>query len=140
MRTGDKDTTNTENPRNNNDPHGHRPISQEGSEPIEQLMEGEQEGHLYGEDGDPAHDLCGEGQLQVIKDMVHELPRRRLLQHEFARAQDQAHVEVNILEHDVGESEDSDQRREAEQQEIVVGEEAVLVTEPDGEPADDPRA
>lgn len=136
MRTGDKDATNTKNPRNNDDPHGHRPISPEGSQPIGQLAEEEQEGHLDGKDGDPAYDLCGEGQLLVVKDMVHEVRSRGLLQHEFAWAQDQAHVKVNILEHDVAEREGSDQRRAAEQQGVVVGEEALLVTEPDGEPAD----
>lgn len=72
MGTGDKGATNTENPRNKNDPRGHHPISQTGSEPIKQLAEEKQEGHFNGEDGDPAHDLCG-GQLLVIKDMVREV-------------------------------------------------------------------
>ena len=114
MRTGDKYTTYTENPRDNNDSHGYCPKLQEGSEPLDQLAEEEQEGHLDGEDGNPAHDLCGEGQLLVSKDTVSEARRRGLLHHEFARAKDQAHVKVNILEHDVGESEGSDERRAAE--------------------------
>ena len=61
MRTGDKYTTNTENSRDNNDSHGHCPIVHEVFEPIDQLAEEEQEGHLNGKDGDPAQDLCGEG-------------------------------------------------------------------------------
>ena len=136
MRAGDKDTTNTENPRNTHDSHGHLPIGQEGLEPIEQLAEKEQEGHFNGEDGDPAHDFHREGQLLVVKNTVHKTRGRGLLQHEFARAKDQAHVEVNILEHDVDESEGSDQRRAAEQQDVVIDEKTVLVTEPDGKPAD----
>jgi len=136
MRTGDKDATNTKNARKNDDAHGHRPVSQEGSQLISQLAEEEQERHLDGEDGGPAHDLGGEGQLLIGKDMVHKVRSHDLLQHQLARAQDQEHVEVNILKHDDGEGESSDQGRAAEQEGVVIGEQALLVTEPDGEPAD----
>lgn len=135
MRTRDKDATNTKNPRHNDDPHSHRPISPEGSQPIGQLAKEEQEGHLDGKDGDPAYNLSGEGQLLVVKNIVHEVRRHDLLQHVFTWAQDQAHVKVNILKHDVDEREGSDQPRAAEQQGVVVGGEALLVTEPDGDPA-----
>lgn len=136
MRTGDKDATNTKDPRNNDDPHGHLPISQEGSQSIDQLTEKEQKRHLDSEDGDPANDLCGKGQLLVSVDTIHEARRRGVLQYELRRAQDQAHVEVNIFKHDVGERKGSDQRKAAEQQDVVIGKEAVLITKPDEEPAD----
>ena len=110
MRTGDKYTTNTEDPRDDNDSHGNCPILNKVFEPIDQLAEEEQEGHLDGKDGDPAQDFCREGQLLVSKNTLHEVRSSSLLHHELARSQDKGHVEVNILEHDVGESEGSYQR------------------------------
>lgn len=115
MRTGDKGATNTENARNNDDAHGHRPISQVASHTIEQMVEEEQVGHLNGEDGDPAQDLRRDGQMLVDKGMFFDARRCDLLQHDFARAQDQSHVEVHALEHDVDEREGRNERRAAKQ-------------------------
>ena len=68
--------------------------------------------------------------------MVYEVRRLGLLHHECGRAQDEAHVEVNILEHDIHDNEGTSQRRVGKQQNIIVGEEALLVTETGGESTD----
>ena len=71
-----------------------------------------------------------------MKDTVHEARRCGHLVHVFGRTKNYEHVEVDIFVNDVDERKGRDQRRAAEQQDVVVRKEAFLVTKPDAEPAD----
>lgn len=136
MRAEYKDATDAENPGDNDRPYGHLPISHEGSLSIEKLAEEEQERHLNGEDSNPAHNPLGKSKPLGFKNTVYEVRRSGFLQHVFGRAQDQTHGNIYILEHNHDEREGSDQQGTAEQQDVVVCEEAVLVTKSHNEPAE----
>lgn len=80
MRTGENVAANTENPRDNDEPHSPFPKVQEAWEPIEQLAKEEQVGRLNRKDDGPADNIRGQGQLPVPEDTVSKARRRGLLQ------------------------------------------------------------